>query len=205
MSWEAVNNLLLVILLPLAVVGAIARIFVGVRRESRRCKAIEDVASRLGFKYSRRHDEPRMWANFKITPRGDSKQFRNWIEGRSQRFDVAIFEFICSDSDGGSIHSVIWFECEEMQLPLFDVSLNWIASNKVTKSFNFSTGELDTIKTIARSAKWTIEGLGKDLIAYQPSTRLNPDGVPKFLEDGLQIATAIFKPQFEKDSVPPRT
>jgi hypothetical protein len=201
MSFGEFSGILLVyFIIPLLILGVIAVVVREIRRANRRTKAMEEAADQLGFAYSRKQSLPNVSEEFSFVTMRGTKWCRNWMQGRAHDFGVTIFEYIKGDPESDFLHSVVWFECEQLELPRFEAAIGKKYSTKLAKHFNLSPDDLSKLGDVTRGAAWTVEGLGKNLIAYRPRVRIEPKDLPKFLEDGLQIANLLTNAQIKSDT-----
>ncbi len=155
-------------------------------------------------------------ANFRLFSQGRSRKARNVMNGRAGDVEVQIFDYEYVTGGGKSSHSwrqtVILFESNRLQLPAFSLrpqgfwdgiagafgrqDIEFPASPEFSSAYLLQGRDEDRVRAIfsepvvayyTRHPGLCVEGDGGHLIYYHKECRAEPEQIPDFFQEGLDV------------------
>ena len=193
-------------------------------REKKRTAALKEVAEKLGFDFALKDEPTTFLDGLPLHSRGYGKKLSGLMRGRSDSFDLALFDYRYVTGGGRSSQtrqqSVVWFQSAGLDLPDFSLAprsfwhtlRGWFGQHEIS----FETHPLFAKKYVVLGSNetairelfngrlleffeqrtgWSMEGLDDRLLLYQPSKRLPAAEYPDLLETGLKVLSLIHAAQ----------
>jgi hypothetical protein len=218
-GWVIAIVIIAVVLVPVfAIIGYLAW------KEKRRTAGLKQIAENLGFEFALKEEPATFLDGFPLHASGYGKKLSGLMRGRSESFDVALFDYRYTIGGGKTSQmrqqSVVWFQSSGLDLP--DVSLaprsfwhtlrRWFGQSEIvfenhpafTKKYVVQGSHESAIRELLsprvleffeQRSRWSLEGLDDRLLMYQPAKRLPPAEFPGLLETGLTVLSLIHAKQ----------
>lgn len=218
------------LLIGAIIAGVIGAFVISNWMERQRTREYEAAARKLGLEFHPEGDPSLMDAhgnysiflgNFAIFQQGHARKLRNLIRGKTNRVDVAIFDYsyTVGGGDSSSTHrqTIIRFDSPVLNLPTFELRPAQM-SDRLGRLFGKGTialsefpafsqkyslrGEseaeiheaftLDVVQHLETLSGLHIAGAGPKLIVYRPGKRLKGYEIRPFLEEAFEVYS-VFK------------
>ena len=193
-------------------------------REKKRTAALKEVAEKLGFDFVLKDEPATFLDGLPLHSRGYGKKLSGLMRGRSDSFDLALFDYRYVTGGGRSSQtrqqSVVWFQSTGLDLTDFSLASRsfwhtvrgWFGQPEIF----FDTHPLFAKKYVVLGSNeaairelfngqlleffeqrtgWSMEGLDDRLLLYQPAKRWPAAKFPELLETGLQVLALIHAAQ----------